>query len=141
MLCCTLEGDKCLRVPPSKHPNRRYDFKVYYSLDGIHKFQKGKWSEYVPSWEEPVPVATEFGQFATRKVAVWDACSSTPQIVGSLECEVRITEYKLGHGCTMVSVSDGSSKNLYIRTNKASNLHLLTRSFKKASLCTSGGKV
>lgn len=136
MLCCTLEGSKRLRVPPNKHPNRRYDFKIYYALDGIHKVQRGKWSEYVPVWEESVPIATEIGTFVTQKVSTWDVCSSTPQIVGALERDITVTEYKLGHGCTMVSVADGSSKNLYIRTNKASNLHLLTRSFKKGSLCT-----
>lgn len=136
MLCCTLEGDKYLRVPPSKHPNRRYDFKIYYALDGIHKFQRGKWSEYVPGWEETVPVSTEIGQFVTQKVSIWEPCSSTPQIAGALVRDVTVTEYKLGHGCTMVSVAGGSTKDLYIRTNKASNLHLLTRSFKKGSLCT-----
>lgn len=136
MLCCVLEGNKCLRVPPNKHPNRRYDFKIYYAMDGIHKVQRGKWSEYVPVWEETVPIATEIGTFLTQKVSTWDACSSTPQIVGALERDVTVTEYKLGHGCTMVCVDDSSSKDLYIRTNKASNLHLLTRSFKKSSLCT-----
>ena len=128
MLCCTLEGGRRLRIPPGKHPNRRYDFKMYYALNGIHKFQKGKWSEYIPDWEETIPVATEIGQFRTRKVSVWDACSSTPQIVGALERDITITKYKLRHGCTMVSVSDGASSDLYIRTNKASNLHLLARS-------------
>lgn len=136
MFCCVIEGELTLSIPATLRSKRRYDVRMFYCLNKVYKLQKGKWSEFVLSWEDPLPVATELGLFSVRKAAKWKVLTSPPSILNGLKQNVSVTEYRLGHGCVLVALSIRDTNHLYISTQKTSNLHLLGRYFKKRTICT-----